>query len=201
MLFDQRGRRKYLTPEERRRFIKLALMCEPDVKAFCVVVAFTGCRLSEALQLTWGQVDEVSREIIIRSLKKRRNDVYRPVPVPRAVLTLVRECSTKTDSLDGRVWPWCRATGWKRIKDVLAAAGVAGAHASPKGLRHGFAVAALLSGVPLSLVQRWMGHANIAMTAIYTGVMGEEERDLAKRLWQSTPLLNRPDALPDQNLT
>ncbi len=39
------------------------------------------------------------------------------------------------------------------------------------------------SGVPLDLVQRWLGHANIATTAIYTRVLGPEEREIAARMW------------------
>jgi len=188
LLFDNRGHRKYLTPDERRRFIVSALTREPDVRAFCIVIAFTGCRLSEALELTPEQADASAREIVIRSLKKRRSNIYRPVPVPQDVLSLVVEAASRATNPTGRIWPWCRATGWKRVKEVLAAAGIAGAHASPKGLRHGFAVAAVHAGIPLSLVQRWLGHSNIATTAIYTAVTGEEERDIAMRMWRTTPL-------------
>jgi integrase len=63
------------------------------------------------------------------------------------------------------------------VKEILASAGIARAQTSvTKG------AAARICGIPLSLVQRWLGHSNIAMTAIYTAVMGDEERDLAERL-------------------
>ena len=52
-----------------------------------------------------------------------------------------------------------------------------------KGLRHSFAVHALRCGVPLNLVQRWLGHANIATTTIYANVVGPEEREMAGRMW------------------
>ena len=63
-------------------------------------------------------------------------------------------------------------------------AGIEGDHASPKGLRHGFAVQAIQANVPLTLVQRWLGHADIKTTAIYTSAMGAEERSLASRMWR-----------------
>jgi integrase/recombinase XerD len=44
------------------------------------------------------------------------------------------------------------------VKEVLDATGIAGLHASPKGLRHGLGVNAVGQGVPLNLVQRWFGH-------------------------------------------
>jgi integrase/recombinase XerD len=52
----------------------------------------------------------------------------------------------------------------------------------PKGLRHGFGVAAFQS-IPPHLVQRWLGHASMRTTAIYGDVSGPEERDFAVRMW------------------
>lgn len=48
--------------------------------------------------------------------------------------------------------------------------------AMPKSLRHAFGVDGTQTGVPLNLIQRWLGHADIETTAIYTDVLGEEER-------------------------
>ena len=69
------------------------------------------------------------------------------------------------------------------MKDVLAAAGIAGAQASPQGLRHAMSVAAVGRGIPLNMVQRWLGHAKLTTTAIYAEAVGEEERAIAARLW------------------
>ena len=62
-------------------------------------------------------------------------------------------------------------------------ADIAGGMSCPKGLRHGFAVACLAQKIPLTTVQKWMGHARLETTAIYLDVSGAEERELAKRLW------------------
>ena len=64
----------------------------------------------------------------------------------------------------------------------------AGPHATPKGLRHSFGLHAIRSGVPLNLVQRWLGHARIETTAIYASAIGDEERNLARRAWISLEL-------------
>ena len=57
--------------------------------------------------------------------------------------------------------------------------GLDGPHASPKGLRHGFGVAAVSAGSPLNLVQKWLGHAQLTTTAIYADAVGEEEQSIA----------------------
>ena len=58
-----------------------------------------------------------------------------------------------------------------------------GPHATPKGLRHGFDVACIEKSISLSLVQRWLGHAQLSTTAVYANAVGEEERGIAARLW------------------
>jgi site-specific recombinase XerD len=77
-----------------------------------------------------------------------------------------------------------RPTGYRLVKDFMEQAGVMGSMASLMGLRHGFAVACLAQKIPLPTVQKWLGHARMETTAIYLQVTGDEERELAKRLWE-----------------
>jgi site-specific recombinase XerD len=49
-------------------------------------------------------------------------------------------------------------------------------------LQHRFSIAAVSFGIPLDLVQKWPGHAQLTTTAIYENVVGAEEKDLAKRM-------------------
>ncbi len=72
----------------------------------------------------------------------------------------------------------------RRVSYVMQQADIIGAMTMPKGLRHGFAVASLMKGVPLPILQQWMGHASLETTAIYTQIFGAEEREFACRLWE-----------------
>ena len=90
-------------------------------------------------------------------------------------------------SKPGRLWAFCRMTAWRIIKRVMQHAGIAGPQACPHGLRHAFGVLSLHSGVPITLVQRWMGHARLSTTAIYLNVSGPEEFAFARRFWRGTP--------------
>lgn len=188
-LYDQAGHRKYLTGDERRAFLRAARKQAPEVHTFCRVLCETGCRVSEALALMVDQVDLDARMIVFESLKKRRSGVHRAVPVSEAMLTALDDAHGIATAIgagtpSSRLWPWCRMTGYRRVKEVMEAAGIVGPHATPKGLRHGFAIAALEKGVPLHLVQKWLGHASLATTAIYGDAVGAEERKIASRLWQ-----------------
>jgi integrase/recombinase XerD len=190
-LYTAEGARKYLTAAERDAFLAAADRADRTVQTLCMILAYSGCRLSEALALTVDRVDLSAGTIVFESLKKRRNGIYRAVPVPPALLTAltmvhgVRELQAKRGKGRGiRLWPWSRMTGWRAVHGVMAAAGLDGPHASPKGLRHGFGVAAVTVGIPLNLVQKWLGHAQLSTTAIYADAVGAEEMDIASRLWR-----------------
>ena len=176
------GQRKYLTPAERLRFFNRARQFDEPTFAFAWLMHSTGCRISEALSLTPAQIDQPSKVIIFECLKKRRKGIFRAVPASRNLLTLLREISIQTPP-EERIWTWCRMTAYRRIKSIMELANVQGPQATPKGLRHGFAIAALDVGVPINLVQRWLGHADISTTSIYTQVTGKEERRMARKMW------------------
>jgi len=188
-LFLGNGCRKYLNPEERRLVLQVAMGLGNDVGLFCWVLVETGCRISEALALTWRGIDIDNGAIIFSCLKKRRTGVFRSVPVSEALTAnldrrfRIRERLRKTSTAETRLWDWCRMTAWRYVRDVMHAAGVHGPQASPKGLRHGFGIAAVSNGVPLNLVQRWLGHSDLKTTTIYTNACGPEERLLAERMW------------------
>jgi integrase len=149
------------------------------------------CRISEALALTPARVDLTGKALVFESLKKRRQGVYRAVPVPPGLLdTLdmvhgIREAQKRgRGHTDRPLWPWARNTAWRHVKAVMATADIPdGPHQSPKGLRHGFGVHAIGAGVPLNLLAKWMGHASLEVTAIYANALGIEERGIAARMW------------------
>ena len=189
-LYDSNGHRKYLTPSERQDFIEASEATLQQIRTFCGTLVHTGCRISEALSLTADRVDIEDGVLIIESLKKRRKGVYRAIPVPPAFLDMLDAVHHVKDARNGPdsgrgvyLWPWSRPTGWRHVCAVMQAAGIAGLHASPKGLRHGFGIKAVVSAVPLNMVQKWLGHAQLATTAIYADAIGPEEKQLAERMW------------------
>lgn len=180
---DRFGQRKYLTKRERDAFLRTAATYDRCVHSFCWMLAATGCRISEALSLSETSIDFEAGQVVIRSLKKRNRKVFRTVPLPPTLLSMLQEGLKAGLLCRDRLWPWSRMTGYRRVREVMRAAKITGRHASPKGLRHAFGVCAIQSNVPLNLIQRWLGHADIKTTTIYTDAMGPEERQFAARMW------------------
>jgi integrase/recombinase XerD len=127
----------------------------------------------------------------IETLKRRKRSIVRRVPLPRDTLSeLNRFFKLRIMQRDPhlaleRLWTWSRTTAWRRVKEMMAAAGIFGAPAMPRDLRHSFGVNAFQSNVPPHLVERWLGHASLRTTSIYGDVVGSEERSIAERMWRS----------------
>lgn len=180
-LFDIYGQRKYLDTREARRFLAAARAADMHQRLFCEVLFYTGCRISEALELIPKRLDVDGRRIVFRTLKRRKL-VYRAVPVPARLMRDLQVLARPFGSNDP-LFPWCRQTGWRIVKAVMETAKVDGPQATPKGLRHQFGIHAIEVNIPEALLQRWMGHARSRTTRIYTVFGGAEERKLAERMW------------------
>ena len=193
-LFDREGRRLYLTPEERTAFLEASKAAPRPVRTFCHTLHSTGCRISEALQLVPERVDLAAQLVTFETLKQRRMRVYRAVPVPPDYLDTLdmvhglRELAKRSKAGDRRnapLWSWSRMTAYRKTMEVMDAAGIEdGPHKMPKGLRHAYGLNAILKGVPVTSLRKWMGHAKLETTAIYVDAVGAQQQEIAARMWE-----------------
>ena len=129
-LIDREGERKYLSIAEREAFRKVAEKAPRDVRTFCLVLYYTGCRLSEALALSTDRVDFEEGTLTFETLKRRKQGIFRSVPVPQSLLDALdlvhglREKSGKERKQP--IWEWSRTTAWRRVKEVMDVAGLEG---------------------------------------------------------------------------
>ena len=194
-VYSNDGQRKYLTKSEIESFLVISKSHGGSIHGLCWILAVTGCRISEALSLGVHSIDFEAKQVIILCLKKRQKRVFRAIPLPMELLRSLERWISNDVLPREKFWPISRMTAYRRVCEVMREAGLTGSYASPKGLRHGFAVRAVQSNVPLSLVQRWLGHADIKTTAIFTSAMGPEERELASRLWSGRSEVVRPETI------
>ncbi|MCP3439815.1 site-specific integrase [Bradyrhizobium sp. CCGUVB14] len=201
-LYSESGERKYLNRVERLRFLRVIEGFETPRALFCLVLTFTGARLSEVLALSARSFDLDMSTVCIVTLKRRKHSV-REVPIPRWLTArLARHFMLRTlqqgEDAGRKLWPWCAVTGWRIVKAGMKLAEIVGLRACPRGLRHAFGVISLQGGAHLNLIQRWMGHARMTTTAIYASVSGPEEWFFAEKVWRfasgAVPPEERPHA-------
>jgi integrase/recombinase XerD len=191
-LFSRSGNRKYLNAAERRRFAEAAMHAPERARLFCLVLRWSGTRVSEVLALTPAAIDIDTGVICIRTLKRRARVVVRQVPLPPGLLNELdrtfelRWAQRDLTRANRPIFRFSRTTAWRYVKGVMATAGVTGMAAMPKGLRHAFGVNAFQMNIPPHLLQRWLGHASLRTTGIYGDVVGPDERAFAARMWRSS---------------
>lgn len=193
-LYSHVGERKYLTSEERKKYLAaLSVIENPAERTFCEIIHWTGCRPSEALGIRAINIDLEERMVVIRSLKKRgeqKGRHFRPIPVPSEFISRldhvhgIRDAQSAADHGHFiELWPFARTKGWRLVRAVMEEAGLAGIKGSARGLRHALGVHAAVKHVPEARLQSWLGHASLETTSIYMAASGPEDRAIAKRMW------------------
>ena len=195
LLDPKTGARKYLTADERRAFLEATRREEADAKFLCQLLYYTGCRLGEALQVTPARLDYSANVVTFRTLKQGRDERgeprvrFRRNELPpeyldglQSAYSVLRRRRSKRRR-DEPLWPVSDRTARRHVVRVMAAAGVTGPHANPRGLRHGLGVALALERVPVSTIQAVLGHSDVNNTMIYLHAVEDERRALVSRAW------------------
>lgn len=134
-----------------------------DLRRATALGAYAGLRVSEAASLHWRDVDRELRRIIVRQGKGGKD---RMVGLPPILLDhLLPDRGGYVVTGNDVVW-----TGHTLGRKWVAAANTLGVDATFHMLRHRFGTIATAAGVPLTSVQRAMGHASPATTAGYVAV-------------------------------
>jgi integrase len=162
-----------------------------------LLVAFrTGLRVGELRELRWKDVDVVNRRIRVqrqfrRNRATKREEVAplkgkRPRTVPLA-WDVAEALSVARGKPEGLVFPakdgghLASTNLYRAFRRVGAAVGL-GDQLHPHLTRHTFATRAAERGVPIHVLQRWMGHADIRTTRRYLHAAPNEGAEFIDRL-------------------
>ncbi|MGA3269084.1 MAG: site-specific integrase, partial [Verrucomicrobiota bacterium] len=157
---------------------------EKDRADFCRFLAFSGCRLNEAKQALWQDVDWQRNELTIHCLKRRatsdevRSRVIPIVPAMRQFLTRLHgERHPKPEDTICQVFV-CKKPLVRACKRV----GVA--PLTHHSLRHLFATFCIEAGIDIPTVSRWLGHSDGGALAmrVYGHLRREHSQLMAQRV-------------------
>lgn len=157
----------------------------------------TGMRVSEALSLTWADIMWQSTEdmqgVAVSALVRRsKSDRPRTVPLTKTAAGVVRQLRDERTVFGYGVskmslWTVPQRSfnfEWEGARRLLGLQG--DKEFVPHALRHTCASRLVARGVPLAVVQKWLGHRTIQMTMRYAHV-GDESLEAAARLMETMP--------------
>ena len=144
------------------------------LRGLVVVLWRAGLRISEALALTEGDLETARGAVLVRRGKGgRRREVgmddwawgqLRPWLEIRVSLPIGPLFCVLSGPTPGR--PWSSSQARVKLHRVASRAGVRRRFA-PHQLRHAHAVEMAREGLPINVIQRQLGHANLGVTSIY----------------------------------
>ncbi len=186
--YRTRKRERFLTPEEFRRLggalrdLEVEGKTWPPAVAAIRLLALTGCRRGEILDLHWDDVDRTAGELRLRDAKTGP----RMVPLTKPVLRVLEGVPRSPDDSwvisrgNGKDRPLSLSYYWEAVRER------AGFHdVRIHDLRHSYASRALALGESLSAIGRLLGHRHVVSTARYAHLMREAEKAAAARVGES----------------
>jgi site-specific recombinase XerD len=144
------------------------------LRALIIVLWRAGLRIGEALSLAESDLEPAQGSVLVRRGKGGRRRMVgtdewgwvqlRPWLEFRRGLPIGPLFCVINPPTTGA--PWSSAAARHRFRHLAASAGVRRRFA-PHQLRHAHAVEMAREGVPLNVIQRQLGHANLGVTSVY----------------------------------
>ncbi len=152
----------------------LTFLSNQMIKEIVIFGFYTGCRLSEIINLKWNNIDLSKKIILIGDDQFRtKSGKQRVIPICKEVNKILTDLSKKTNNAEGYVF--AKSNGFPYNKDYVSSSFK---EASRKAridekihfhtLRHSFASNLANKGVPIVVIKELMGHADISTTQIYS---------------------------------
>ena len=200
---------------DRERQILLQVLEGHRGELFCKLILYCGLRPSEAQALTWKDINLIDMTVTVTKALKRDGTVgapktvsaYRVVPIPEHLVPLLLSRKKSKGNLFSHGVSWrrrmwtniCRemnlAMGCRTYRNKLMPPYPLADDFDLYNLRHTYCTDLEKMGVPINIASRFMGHANINITAkIYTHAstealeIGREIIDEWANKWANSPL-------------
>ncbi|MDE2107091.1 MAG: tyrosine-type recombinase/integrase, partial [Patescibacteria group bacterium] len=138
-------------------------------RAIVVLALNSGMRCGEVAGLALAGLDWARGQAVIigKGSKQRRVPLAGPVVEALRAWLAIRPAADheRVFCAPGDMLPVTPGDVGESIRKAYKRAGIAGFR--PHDLRHTFATRTLAAGVPMHVIQAWMGHSSIATTQIY----------------------------------
>ncbi|MCY4384222.1 MAG: tyrosine-type recombinase/integrase [Nitrospinae bacterium] len=183
MKYRLRRRERFLTEAEFERLGNALDEVEVEGRAYAAaavrLLALTGCRKSEILDLRWEDVDPGAAELRLADAKTGPRTVSL-TPSAVKLLAALPRLPGNPRVIPGKR-PGARLSGLDRVwRTVRARAGLDGVRLHD--LRHSYASRALALGEGLPVIAKLLGHSHIQTTARYAHLARHSVREAAERV-------------------
>ncbi len=180
---------RFYTPGQLDELVAAAQARSTRWAAVILLMGDAGLRSGEVSALTWEHINLAQRELTV-SANLWRGHIGTPKSGKSRKVPMTRRLVAALAALDhgaAQVLTAASGEGLASHASIKSVVTWAAKHAGvpdhgPHALRHGYATALLASGSDLRVVQKLLGHADIATTARYLHLLPSAERSAIERL-------------------
>ncbi len=166
-----------ISEEQYERLIRYAEANRPRAALLIKVLANTGVRVSELIELRTANLDIGYQDIVSKAHKQRR--IY----FPKSLVSDIRNRCGKVYICESRYGGQYTTRGVSAVlQDCAKGSGVPREVLHPHSFRHFFAKMFLKSNNDITLLGDLLGHSNISTTAIYTRKSSAEQAQELDRI-------------------
>jgi integrase len=167
---ERKGRIRVVSPDEEKEAIRLLRDTKhgkrrwfyPAVADLVEVLADTGMRLSEVLNLTY---DDINFETNLVSIWFNKGDRPRSIPMTSRVKKIMEARKGNNQKNPFKLKPYQAENAWRWVRKEMKLA--KDAEFVLHALRHTCASRLVNKGVDLYVVKEWLGHSTIQVTEKY----------------------------------
>ncbi len=175
------ARQRFLTPEEAAQVLESLRRRSDQVARIASMSLYGGLRLGEVLGLTWSNVDFTNGIIFVQDSKNRES---RPIFITEPIKQVLTELTPGTPdeplfkTKTGNPIQQLSKSFALTVKELKLNEGISDPRerVSFHTLRHTFASWSVMSGTPLYVVGKALGHKTLTMTARYSHLTPDSHR-------------------------
>lgn len=145
---------------------------------------YTGARISEVTGIDdQADVDYRTGDVTMAVLKRHnphKKKIRKMVPVPLQAVKKLARYLAQYPEMKGKALSIDRSNFFGIFKKLALECGFPKTLAHPHVMRHTRAMEMIRAGVPLTIVQQILGHANLNTTAVYLQFSGQEAKAILR---------------------
>ena len=174
----------YFTMEEAAKLVQATE--SGDTRLAMRLMLRCGLRVSEALQVRPSQL-RFDRSPPIISLPAdivgNKAKTAREIPIPEDLVEILRDrASGETKARNRPLVELSRQAVGQGMKKAAAEVGIQPSRVHPHAFRHTYGRHCILQGVPVNVLQKWLGHSSLEMTMQYVYLAGEHHWAFMKQV-------------------
>ncbi|MCS4486770.1 tyrosine-type recombinase/integrase [Staphylococcus americanisciuri] len=178
----KREEKKYISTKNYLDLIQYFKNRDEESYIFLFILAITGARFSDAINMVPIDLNEKDGLIHLRGTKTNNADRFVEVP-KKDIKTIKSKLAKLPKQVDGKIFKLSHTAVSKSFNYAKKSVGLNDDGITPYSLRHTHTSYLLSKGIPIEYISKRLGHYNISITLdVYSHLLEEHKKEQGQRV-------------------